>query len=48
MMVDLTDGQQETKKSAQAFIEKNNYTFPIYFDKTAKASTAYNILPLSL
>ena len=48
MMVDLTDGQQETKESAQSFIEKNKYTFPIYFDETGKASTAYSIASIPM
>ena len=48
MMIDLTDGQQETKESATSFIEKNQYTFPIYFDETASAITAYNIASIPM
>ena len=32
MMINLTDGAQETKKKAQKFISENEYTMPFYFD----------------
>lgn len=41
MMVNVTDGQQETIKSAKAFIQENNYTFPVYYDTELTASNIY-------
>ena len=32
LMVNLTDGYQDTVKKASDFVEKNGYTFPVYFD----------------
>lgn len=41
MMVNVTDGQQETLKSAKTFIKENNYTFPVYYDTELTASNIY-------
>lgn len=41
MMVNLTDGAQETVESAQSFIESQGYTFPIFFDTEYSAAIAY-------
>lgn len=43
MMVNLTDGAQETVDSAAAFINDAGYTFPVYYDTMLEAATAYNI-----
>lgn len=43
MMVNLTDGYQETEKSALSFIDNSGYSFPIYLDKEMAAATAYGI-----
>lgn len=43
MMVDLTDGQRETKAIAQQFVKSNNYTFPVYYDIKSDAADTYNI-----
>ena len=43
LMVDLTDGMQETEAGAKAFIEENGYTFPVYFDTTGSAVNAYKL-----
>ena len=42
MMINVTDGSQETVESAKAFIEKNGYTFPVFFDTMLEAAMAYN------
>ena len=49
MMVDLTDAQ-ETEKAAARFVDKNGYSFPVYFDKNQSAAKAYNItsIPMTL
>ena len=43
IMVNLTDGADETKESAEKYIKENKFTFPIYFDLQAEASDAYSI-----
>lgn len=41
IMVNLTDGSRETKDTAQAYIDSQGYTFPIYFDTDSSAAIAY-------
>lgn len=50
MMVDLTDGVQETVTGAKEFIGEKGYTFPIYFDTEQQALTAYSAysIPMTL
>ena len=43
MMVNMTDGMQETRSSAEAFLAKNNYTFPVYFDEEMSAAINYDV-----
>lgn len=43
LMVNLTDGQRETKKTVKSFLATNEYTFPVYYDTLSSAATAYNI-----
>ena len=43
LMVNLTDGYSETLSSAQAFLEKAGYTFPVYFDTLYDAAETYQI-----
>lgn len=43
MMVNLTDGFNDTYKSAMELIKKQGYTFPVYFDMQASAAAAYHI-----
>ena len=43
MMVDLTDGTEETVEGVQAFAEENGYTFPVYYDLDADAAYTYGI-----
>jgi thiol-disulfide isomerase/thioredoxin len=42
MMVNMTDGYQETVEKAKAFIADTGYTFPVYFDTESEAAIAYN------
>lgn len=41
MMINLTDGGQETMDSAKAFLAEAGYTFPVFFDTEYSASIAY-------
>lgn len=41
MMVNMTDGVQETQAKAQKHIDDNGFTFPLYFDHNGEAAYAY-------
>lgn len=43
LMVDMTDGTQETMAGAKLFVDAQGYTFPVYFDVSASAATAYGV-----
>ena len=41
MMINVTDGTQETEESASAHIKGKGYTFPVYYDMTYDATGQY-------
>ena len=43
MMVNMTDGGQETLESAKEFINSQPYDFPVYFDVNMEAAIAYGV-----
>ena len=43
MMVNVTDGDMETKESVLHYMEEKKYTFPIYFDQDGSAVRAFEI-----
>ena len=43
LMVNLTDGGQETVETASAFIEAQGYTFPVFYDTDQSAAYAYGV-----
>ena len=43
MMVNMTDGNQETKSVASKFIKGQGYKFPVYYDVNMSAAKAYNV-----
>ncbi len=43
MMVDAVDGSRETKEKGQAYVEKNGFSFPVYFDIDRNAVFQYGI-----
>ena len=49
VLVNLTDGNQETVASASSFIEEQGYTFPVYYDTDIDAAMQYgvNAVPVS-
>lgn len=49
VLVNLTDGSQETVETASKFVSDQGYTFPIYFDKDLDAAAAYavNAVPVN-
>jgi len=44
MMINMTDGEEETVDSAKKYINDNGYTFPVYFDEEFSAAGAYFVL----
>lgn len=43
MMVNMTDGSRETVESASAFIDGQEYTFPVYYDTDSNAAMIYGV-----
>jgi len=43
MMVNVTDGYQETEDTARAFIAGREFTFPVYYDLDLSATNAYGV-----
>ena len=43
VIVNLTDGQQETVESASSFIAEKGYTFPVYYDTDIDAAMHYGV-----
>ena len=43
LMVNLTDGVDETVENVSAFVDENNYTFPVYYDTDMDAAITYYI-----
>jgi thiol-disulfide isomerase/thioredoxin len=43
LMINLTDGAQETVQSAWQFIKKQGYTFPVYYDTVSSGAIAYGV-----
>ena len=46
MVINVTDGQSETKEDAMAFVAENGYTFPVYYDTELSATYAYGAYSL--
>lgn len=43
LMINATDGYQETLESASSYVESTGYTFPVYYDTKQNALNAYGI-----
>ena len=43
LMVNATDGYQETQETASSYIEGMGYTFPVYYDTKLDAINTYGI-----
>ncbi len=43
LMVNITDGTNETVDSASSFIKNAGYTFPVYYDTELYATSAYGV-----
>ena len=43
LLVDLTDGSQETVEKASAYVEAQGFTFPVYFDLDMEGAYSYSV-----
>lgn len=43
LMVNLTDGSQETVESASSYISEEGYSFPVYYDTKSEAALTYQV-----
>ena len=43
LMVNMTDGFQETLEKAKKFVEESGYTFPVYYDTDMDAAMTYGV-----
>ena len=50
MMVDLTDGYQETEEAVLSFLAEEGYVFPVYYDTELSGAMAYGVssIPLTI
>lgn len=50
MMVNLTDGSQETRTTVRKYLAETGYSFPVYLDTTTQAAYAYGVysIPMSV
>jgi len=46
LMVNMTDGQRETKEKASAFVKEKGYSFPVFYDTDVNAAMAYRVYSL--
>lgn len=46
LMIDMTDGQQETFEKASAYIEQEGFTFPVYYDMDWEVQNTYRVTSL--
>lgn len=43
VMVNMTDGSQETVEIASTFVEESGYSFPVYYDTDMDAAMTYSV-----
>jgi len=48
VMVNMTDGSQETLQSATQFITEKGYTFPVYYDTKMEGAYFYSVYSLPM
>lgn len=46
MMVDLVDGQRETKEKGAKYVKDQGYSFPVYFDVDQNAASTYSVMSI--
>ena len=48
LMVNMTDGMQETVEKASGYVEEEGFTFPVYYDMDLEAARAYQVSSLPI
>lgn len=48
LVVNMTDGSQETVETASQFIDKKGYTFPVYYDTKLEGAYCYSVYSLPM
>jgi peroxiredoxin len=48
MIVNLTDGYNDTFASAMKVVQEENYTFPVFFDTNVEGASAYSIYSIPM
>jgi hypothetical protein len=48
IMLNVTDGAQETVETASSFIAEQGYTFPVFYDTAYEAATNYRAYSLPM
>ena len=48
MIVNLTDGYNDTFASAMKVVQEENYTFPVFFDTNVEGASAYGIYSIPM
>lgn len=43
MMINLTDGVQETQEGVRDFLAENGFAFPVYYDLDSAAAMTYGV-----
>ncbi len=46
LMVNMTDGAQETKDTANAYLDGQDFSFPVYYDTNMDAAATYGVWSL--
>lgn len=46
VMINMTDGAQETLETAQNFLEETGYSFPVYYDTEMNGAMTYGVTSL--
>lgn len=46
LMVDMVDGQRETREKGAKYIEDEGYTFPVYFDIDQQTAITYGVMSI--
>ena len=46
LMVNMTDGSEETVETASAFLQEQGFTFPAFYDTAYSAAAAYGVTSL--
>ena len=48
MMINITDGERDTKELVDSFMAENGYTFPVYYDYELDAAYTYSASSIPL